>query len=70
MVKAADLRRELKLYMERTGKSEIDVASVTKVDPKTVSRFLSGETKTPRRIVRLAFEDLLHKEPEPAEKTA
>lgn len=55
-----DLRERLRVWMTRERKTNVDVASITKVDPKTVMNFLNGGRTI--RIVEDAFARLIREE--------
>lgn len=48
---------KLKEWMEKTGNTPIDVASITKVHPNTVNNFLAG--KSVHRSTEAAFDRLV-----------
>lgn len=52
---------KLKEWMKANSKTTVDVASITKVSPKTVDRYLDGETVRP--VVEAAFERLVTESP-------
>jgi len=54
--------------MAKYEKTAVDVASIKRVDPKTVKRFLDGGNA--RRIVLAAFEDLVKTAPPVTEAKA
>lgn len=58
---STELRDRLGAWMAKYEKTAVDVASITKVDPKTVKRFLDGGNA--RRVVIAAFEDLVKAAP-------
>lgn len=62
-MKAADLKR----WMDKNGKTAVDVASMSKVSLQTVDRFLKGSSVRP--VVLAAFERLVRESsaPEPAD---
>lgn len=51
-------RTDFKTWMDRNGLNEIDVASLLKIHPNTVTRFLKGDPKM-RRSTLAMFERLM-----------
>lgn len=59
---------DLKRWMKENGKNEIDIASVLKVNPITVKRFLSGKRVQP--IIQAALESMVKSTPAPSKAVA
>ena len=68
VMSSTELRDRLQAWMAKHEKNAVDVASITKVDPRTVKRFLDGGGA--RRVVIAAFEDLVKSAPYPTGATA
>lgn len=61
-MKPTEVRSLLKAWMKEHGKNATDVASLTGVSPKTVERFVEGET-VPRPLQLEAFTKLVQPAP-------
>ena len=68
VMSSTELREKLRAWMAKYEKSAVDVASIKKVDPKTVKRFLDGGNARP--VVLAAFEDLVKTVPSRASTEA
>lgn len=51
--------QDLRNWMEQTGRTIVDIASMLKLDPGTVRNFLNG--KSVHRSTRRALEELVYK---------
>lgn len=58
-------RKDFKKWLERNGLNEVDVASMLKIHPITVTRFLNGDKV--RRSTQHMFESLVDRMPIKAE---